>query len=88
MALGGQTDGSLRADFVPVLADIQPGERVTTSGQDGIFPAGFLVGTVASVTNAGGLNREIRIRPATDFSFVDIVLVVLTKQRVPVEAGS
>ena len=88
MALGGQTDGSLRAEFVPVLAEIQPGERVTTSGQDGIFPGGFLVGTVESVTNTGSLNREIRIRPATDFSFVDIVLVVLTKQKVLLEPGS
>lgn len=79
MVVGGQADGTLRAQFVPVLADVQAGERVTTSGQDGIFPVGFLVGTVESVTGAGTPDRAIQIRPATDFSNVDIVLVILTR---------
>lgn len=79
LAMGGQTDGTLVAEFVPVLADVQAGERVITSGQDGIYPAGFLVGTVESVTGAGSPDRTIRIRPATDFSYVDIVLVVVTR---------
>jgi rod shape-determining protein MreC len=84
MVLGGQTDGTLLAEFVPATADIQVGEQVTTSGQDGIYPVGFLVGTVESVAGTGGPNRQIRVRPATDFSYIDIVLVVLTRpQRLP-----
>lgn len=87
LAMGGQTDGTLVAEFVPVLADVQAGERVITSGQDGIYPAGFLVGTVESVTGAGSPDRTIRIRPATDFSYVDIVLVVVTRPAA-VEGGT
>lgn len=78
MAVGGAADGLLRAEFVPVLADVQIGERVTTSGQDGIFPQGFLVGTVERV-NRSGADREIVIRPAVDFSHVDIVMVTTRK---------
>jgi rod shape-determining protein MreC len=74
MATGGAPDRLLRAEFVPVLAAITVGERVTTSGQDGIFPQGFLVGTVERV-NRSGPDREIVIRPAVDFTHVDVVLV-------------
>jgi rod shape-determining protein MreC len=88
MLVGGQSDGTLLAEFVPVLADVQPGERVTTSGQDGIYPVGFLVGTVESVAGAGGPNREIRIRPATDFSHIDVVLVVASRRDVVPGGGS
>lgn len=77
MAVGGFPDGWLRAEFVPVLAEIQVGERVTTSGLDAIYPAGFLVGTVERVLPSG-TSREVVIRPAADFSRVDLVLVVLS----------
>ena len=77
LAIGGASDGTLHADLVPVLADVQAGERVITSGQDGVYPPGFLVGTVESVTGAGTADRTIRIRPATDFSNLEIVLVAL-----------
>jgi hypothetical protein len=40
------------------------------------------------VTGAGGPDRRIRIRPATDFSHVDIVLVVVTRPEALVEGGS
>ncbi len=85
MVVGGKADGMLLAEFVPVLADVQAGERVVTSGRDGIFPPGFVVGVVEMVTTTGGSDRSIRIRPATDFSHVDIVLVVLTR---PVAIGA
>jgi rod shape-determining protein MreC len=89
MIVGGETNGTLRTDFVPVLADVQVGEQVMTSGQDGIFPSGFVVGTVESVTGAGGPQREIRVRPAADFSNLDIVLVLLARPPVvPQEPAS
>lgn len=81
-AAGGVVAGdgttTLRAKYVPVLAVVQPGERVLTSGQDGVFPPGFLVGTVDAVTGQGA-EREITIRPAVDFSHVDLVLIRLSR---------
>jgi len=88
IALGGSSSGLLTAEFVPVLADVQVGELVMTSGQDGLYPAGFLVGTVVEVTGAGRPDRVIRIRPVTDFSHVDVVLVILTRPETAVGAGS
>lgn len=76
MVVGGRSDRTLLGEYVPVLAEIQAGERVTTSGLDGIYPQGFLVGTVEAVTGAGPA-REILVRPSTDYSHIDIVLVVL-----------
>jgi rod shape-determining protein MreC len=74
----GDGTGVLRAKYVPVLAVVQAGERVLTSGHDGVFPPGFLVGAVETVTGQGA-DREITIRPAVDFSHVDLVLILLAK---------
>ena len=79
MAVGGAADGLLRAEIVPASATIQEGEKVITSGQDGIFPAGYLVGVVERVRTTGGPDREIVIRPAVDFSHIDIVLIALVR---------
>jgi rod shape-determining protein MreC len=80
MVLGSTGARPLRADLVPINAEVLPGERVETSGQDGIYPPGFLVGTVDQVAGAGA-EREITIRPAVDFSHIDVVLVVLDPDR-------
>jgi rod shape-determining protein MreC len=81
----GDGRATLRAKYVPVLAVVQSGEKVTTSGQDGVFPPGFLVGVVDTVTGQGA-DREISIRPAVDFSHVDVVLVLLSKPPKAAEA--
>ena len=80
MVFGGAETRPLRADLVPLNAEVRPGERVETSGQDGIYPAGFLVGTVDRVSGAGA-EREIVVQPAVDFSHLDVVLVVLDAER-------
>jgi rod shape-determining protein MreC len=76
VATGGAADGFLRTEYVSPTADIQAGERVTASGQDQIFPQGYLVGTVERVDRAGEVDRDVVIRPAVDFSHIDVVLVV------------
>src|SRR5262245_24695494 len=75
---------SLDTKYVPVLAAVQVGERVVTSGQDGIYPAGFTVGSVETVTGQGA-ERQIVVRPAVDFSHLDLVLVMLAKPPRPEE---
>ena len=51
---------------------------VVTSGIDGIYPKGFVIGTIESVERGAGAYREIAVRPAVDFSRARRVLVVLT----------
>jgi rod shape-determining protein MreC len=82
IVVGGVAESYLRADYVSNLADVQVGERVVTSGLDGIFPAGYLVGTVAQ-SDRGATYRTVLVKPAVDFSHLDIVLVVLQAPQPP-----
>ena len=53
------------------------GDLVVTSGVDGIYPKGFVVGQIESVERASGGFGAIVIRPAVDFPSLEAVLVVL-----------
>ena len=74
----GSGESRLRLDFVPEVADVGQGDDVMTSGIDGIFPKGFLIGKVESVEKSGTAYKSIMIRPAVDFASLEQVLVVLT----------
>jgi rod shape-determining protein MreC len=74
----GLGDDRLRLDYVSEVADVVKGDIVVTSGIDGIFPKGFIIGTVVDVQKAGGAYREIVVQPAVDFSKLEEVLVVTT----------
>lgn len=77
LVVGMGQDG-IRMDYVPATADVQPGDLVVTSGIDGIYPKGFVIGTVEGAERGAGTYHDIRIRPAVDFSRLEEVLVVLT----------
>jgi rod shape-determining protein MreC len=68
----------LRMEYVSEVADVAVGDTVVTSGIDGIYPKGFVVGKVEAVEKSGNSYKEILVRPAVDFSSVEEVLVVLT----------
>jgi rod shape-determining protein MreC len=57
------------------------GDRLVTSGTDGIYPKGFAVGEIQSVERDGGEYR-IKVRPAVDFASLETVLVVLNSPSV------
>src|SRR4051812_35587122 len=74
----GAGDDLLRLEYVSETSDVQKGDTVVTSGIDGIYPKGFVIGEVDSVEKTGVTFRTIGIRPAVDFSALEDVLVVLT----------
>lgn len=74
----GFGDGSLRLEYVPGSSEVKPGDLVVTSGIDGIYPKGFVIGTVEQVGPGSGGYRQITIRPAVDFTRLEEVLVVRT----------
>jgi len=74
----GEGDERLRLEYVSEVADVAKGDLVVTSGIDGIFPKGFVIGVVESVEKAGGMYKRIVVRPAVDFRSLEEVLVVLT----------
>jgi len=74
----GAGDDRLRLEYVSELADVAVGDVVVTSGIDGIFPKGFIIGRVEALDRSGGAYRRITVMPAVDFSSLEEVLVVLT----------
>lgn len=72
----GVGDGSLRMEYVPSTADVKLGDLVVTSGIDGIYPKGFVIGTIDAVERGRGSYHEIAITPAVDVTRLEEVLVV------------
>jgi rod shape-determining protein MreC len=68
----------LRLEYVSGTADVKVGDRVVTSGIDGIYPKGFVVGQIESIQRSAGEYSGILVRPAADFSALESVLIVTT----------
>jgi rod shape-determining protein MreC len=79
--------GLIELNYVPGSADVKPGDRVVTSGIDGIYPKGLPVGEIQSAERVGGEWR-IRVKPAVDFSSLEAVLVVLKSPDPPQDAAA
>jgi len=79
---GGRGSGGLELDYVPLQADVRPGDAVLTAGIDGVFPRGIPLGTVVSVKPGGQLFHRIELAPAVDFGALDQVYL-LDYQAVP-----
>jgi rod shape-determining protein MreC len=74
----GAGSGMLRMRYVPGTADVKTGDLVVTSGIDGIYPKGFVIGTIDNVAGSAGEYHEITVRPAVDFARIEEVLIVRT----------
>jgi rod shape-determining protein MreC len=74
----GGGDDRLRLEYVSEVFDVVTGDVVVTSGIDGIYPKGFIIGSIESVERVGGSYKRITIKPAVDFTSLEEVLVVLT----------
>jgi len=75
--VGGQGEPLLVMKYVPNDDEVNPGERVITSGMDRIFPRDLPVGTVADV-KPGNPFKQIRVKPAANLERLEEVLVLLT----------
>jgi rod shape-determining protein MreC len=74
--LRGTPSGEVVLEKVMSDETVPSGEMVLTSGGDGIFPKGLLVGRVTKVSPGSELFLNIRVRPAADLSKLEEVLVV------------
>jgi rod shape-determining protein MreC len=73
--VGTGTD-RLRLDHVPGTADVKIGDRVVTSGIEGIYPKGFAIGQIESFERRAGEFTAVMVRPAVEFANLEAVLVV------------
>jgi rod shape-determining protein MreC len=74
----GAGDERLRLEYVSEVADVAVGDTVVTSGIDGIYPKGFVIGRIEAVEKSGTAYKRIIVKPAIDFSTLEEVLVVTT----------
>ncbi len=68
----------LEMKYVPGNIDVQSGQAVFTTGQDGIFPPGLKVGDIVSVVQGSATTpHQILIRPAAKLSSMQEVGILL-----------
>lgn len=71
----GSDSTLLNLEFISVSEPVRIGEMIYTSGTDGIYPKELPVGTVVS-KQEGRVYQEIRVKPSTDFSRLEEVLII------------
>lgn len=75
----GTGEKECKVKFVPNTADVKAGDRVLSSGLGGVFPKGFVIGTVSqAVRKKQGLFQDITLTPSSDLSNLEEVLVFLS----------
>jgi rod shape-determining protein MreC len=79
--------GMISLNYVPSSADVKKGDRVVTSGIDGIYPKGVPVGEIQSAEKRAGGEWRIRVKPTVDFAALEAVLVVLKAPEPPSETA-
>lgn len=72
----GGAGGELELDYVPLQADVRVGDRIVTSGIDGIYPREIPVGKVVSVEPGNELFHHIVVEPVVDFGSLNQVYVL------------
>jgi len=82
--VAGVVEDGLAMKYVDRSEDIKPGDMVVTSGLDGIFPRGLLVGTVARVSKERpGLFLNVEVKAAVDFRELEQVMILTTRVPAP-----
>jgi rod shape-determining protein MreC len=82
----GQPDGTLRMEYLPQEETISVGDIVLTSGLGGFIPKGLVVGQVTEVQQMDyALFQAAVVRPAVDFSRLELVSVLTSFEQVPLE---
>jgi rod shape-determining protein MreC len=75
--VSGSLENGTVLKYVKRSEDIQEGDRLITSGTDGVFPKGMMVGTVIKVMKQHiGLFQFVEVLPAVQPARVEDVLVV------------
>jgi rod shape-determining protein MreC len=85
---GSLEDGTV-LKYVKRTEDVQVGDRLITSGLDGVFLKGLMVGTISKVRKQNlGLFQTIEVMPAVSPARTEIVLVVNAEADTPQSRGS
>ena len=87
--VSGSVDGEPIVKYMGRNEDVRPGDRLITSGLDGTFPKGLLVGTIIDIADDGpGLFRRVRVALAVDPLVMEEVLFISDKPRPAVSSAA
>jgi rod shape-determining protein MreC len=79
--LNGSLEGQTILRYLDLKSGVIPGDFVATSGLDGVFPKGLMIGKVATVRKGPqDLFLEAIVTPAADFSALEEVSVVISQK--------
>ncbi len=77
----GLKDSLCKIDYLLNKEDVKIDDTIITSGMDGIYPKGLLVGKVISVTKSDyELFQNTIVEPFVDFDKLEEVLVIIKKE--------
>jgi rod shape-determining protein MreC len=86
VAFGQGQDNTLSLAFMPMNADVQPGDSIVTSGIDGVYPPGLPVATVSKIErNAAVAFARIVCTPSAGVGQHKQVLIVTSSRLKEIE---
>lgn len=78
-----------RLRYVLKEEELRIGDRIISSGADGIFPKGLLIGVVSELDREKrGLFQALEVAPTVDFSRLENVLVLTDSDRAAIDVGN
>ncbi len=72
--VAGRSDRALRLEHVDATGEFRVGDRLVTSGTDGVYPRGLPVGAVSELGPIENMMQTARVRPAADLGRLEEVL--------------
>jgi rod shape-determining protein MreC len=80
--VSGSLENGTVLKYIKRTEEVQVGDRLITSGLDGVFLKGLMVGTITKVRKESlGLFQVIEVMPAVSLARTEIVLVVSAEGR-------
>ena len=73
--------GESEVRYMPLHAEMKPGDLLISSGLGGIFPKGLPVAHITEITDVKGLFPTIKARAIVDFSNLEEVMILMTKPK-------
>ncbi|MCS7281437.1 MAG: rod shape-determining protein MreC [Desulfobacterota bacterium] len=73
----GSGETTLKLKYVKKNEDLEAGDKLITSGKDGIYPRGIPVGIVVNINKKkGGIFLDVDVMPFANFRVLDYVIVL------------
>ncbi len=77
----GSKDNLCKVDYVLSKEDVKVDDIIISSGLDGIYPKGLLVGQIQDVTkNRYDLFQKVTLKPFVDFDKLEEVLIIIREK--------